>query len=437
MANSKGSKKNIQSKERNYRGKKKKEKSRKNKAVLFFFIVVLLICYSAYGYLSSFSKNALDINNTSNKDDLNSVNFLIMGLDRGSGDENNKDDPRRTDTIMIAHYDKTLGTCDVVSVPRDTEVFIDGTLQKINAANAIGGVQYLDNAIEELLGVKLDYYVKIDTIAFRKIIDAIGGVDIVIDRDMCYDDEAQNLHINFEKSDKPQHLDGQKAENFVRWRKNNDGTGLVDGDLGRIKQQQKFYDALIEKVQSPLMIARVPKLLKILSQYVETDLSPMQIVNYGASIASMKKDNIRFHTLQGEDQWIDGISYYKFREDMNEDVLNILKNSGETSYNNDESKNEKSIRKENIRINILNGTSKQGLASNFQKYISSKGYVKSDVGNAGESYEKSEIKVYGVPKHQVEEIKKEFGIKKVQYMEEINNSYELEVILGDEREFIQ
>ena len=155
---------------------------------------------------------------------------------------------RRTDTMMVLNYNPSTKKAQIVSIPRDTMIEVDGAIGengnsqkywKMNAAYAIGGDEEVTNQIEDILEIQINYLVKIDYNAFRNIIDAIGGVEMYIDQDMYYDDDGQNLHINF-KAGETVNLDGKKAEEFVRWRKNNDGTGFANGDLDRIENQQKF-----------------------------------------------------------------------------------------------------------------------------------------------------------------------------------------------------
>ena len=139
--------------------------------VLFILLLIgVLISGGLYAYLSSFNNNSVELekNNNVNKPSSSdgSVNFLVMGLDLGSGDENDNNDPKRTDTIMLVHYNGKEKRYDVISIPRDTKVTIDGEEQKINAAHAIGGVQYLVDSVEELLNINIDYYIKVNTIAF-------------------------------------------------------------------------------------------------------------------------------------------------------------------------------------------------------------------------------------------------------------------------------
>ncbi len=426
--------------------RKKKRKKKKSSILLRVLFTILLIGVllsgGVYAYLSSFDNNAIDLKksgaNKGNKNDAlssdGSVNFLVMGLDLGSGDENDKYDPKRTDTIMLVHYNGKEKKYDIISIPRDTKVTIDGQEQKINAAHAIGGVQYLVDSVEELFNTTIDYYVKVNTIGFRKFIDALGGVDVVIERNMYYDDPTQDLHIYFEASKEPQHLDGKEAEGFVRWRQNNDGTGLAEGDLGRIKEQQKFFKTLLAKIQSPSIIPKLPNVLSVFPEYIETNLSALNIMDYALSLASTSKEKINFHIISGEDAWIGGISYFIYTPESNSDILSILNNEKQIESNGE--KQVEGFKKNNIRINILNSTTKEGLAGNFGENMAKKGYSQYTTGNANENRQTSKIKIYGLKEDAVEVIKKDFNIDDVEYMSEYNEKFEVEVILGEDRDFV-
>lgn len=425
------------------KNKRKKKKSSILLRVLFTILLIgVLLSGGLYAYLSSFNNNAIDLKNSiANKGKKkgtlssdSSANFLVMGLDLGSGDENDRYDPKRTDTIMLVHYNGKEKKYDVISIPRDTKVTIDGQEQKINAAHAIGGVQYLVDSVEELLNINVDYYIKVDTIAFREFIDALGGIDVVIERNMYYDDPTQDLHIYFEASKEPQHLNGKEAEGFVRWRKNNDGSGLVEGDIGRIKEQQKFFKTLLAKIQSPSIIPKLPNVLSVFPKYIETNLSALNITDYGLSLANTSKEKINFHIIGGTDAWIDEISYFIYTPESNGDILSILNN--EKSIDTNEKSQVEGFKKNNIRINILNSTAKDGLAGNFGENIAKKGYSQYTTGNANENRQTSKIKIYGLKEDAVEIIKKDFNIDDVEYMSDYNESFEIEVILGEDRDFV-
>ena len=206
---------------------------------------------------------------------------------------------------------------------------------KMNAAYAIGGDEEVTNQIENILEIQINYIVKIDYNAFRKIIDAIGGVEMYIEQDMFYDDDGQNLHINF-KAGETVNLDGKKAEEFFRWRKNNDGTGFANGDLDRIENQQKFITKVIEKCFSPSVVVKIPKILNAVSDSLDTNLDANQMLKYAMQIVKLNKEDIAMTTLQGESKDIYDkveaidVSYFIYDREMNLELLKSL-HSGEVT----------------------------------------------------------------------------------------------------------
>jgi cell envelope-related function transcriptional attenuator common domain len=174
-----------------------------------------------------------------------------------------------------------------------------------------------------MFDLKINYYARIDYNGFRKLIDAIGGIDMQISDNMNYDDDLQNLHIHFKKGQSV-HLDGEKAEEYFRWRKNNDGSGLGTGDLGRIENQHVFIEKVIEKVDSVAVIPKIPKILGILPQYIDTNMSAKDLLKYGSAICTLKKDNITLSTVKGDLCDIEGISYVAYNDKLNQGIINSL-----------------------------------------------------------------------------------------------------------------
>ena len=128
-----------------------------------------------------------------------SVNILVLGMDIGDVNQEENKDIKRTDTMMMINYNKKNKSAQVISIPRDTLAKDSSGNYKINAAYQKGGDQKVKSLVENMLSVNINYIVKIDYAAFRGFIDAIGGIEMYIERDMIYDDDAQNLHINFKK----------------------------------------------------------------------------------------------------------------------------------------------------------------------------------------------------------------------------------------------
>lgn len=397
---------------------------KKNRVKISILVLCLaLLCATIgtgaffYDYIGRFSKNYNNINNQ--KELGNKVNVLMLGLDIGDVNQKENSSIKRTDTIMFFSYDIENGKASMLSIPRDTLIKINNNNQKINAAYAIGGDKAIRKAVEDILKIPVDYIVKVDYEGFREIIDAIGGVDMTIDRNMYYDDNEQDLHINFKKGENV-HLDGKKAEEFFRWRKNNDGTGLAGGDLDRIENQHKFINKIVDKCTSPAIIPRIGKVLEILPKHIETDMAPKTIVALGNKYLFGGNKNITMYTLKGTPKTIDSLSYLIYDEKSNKEVLAILDGKKEAS-------SVELFSKESLKIKILNGTRIEGLAAECEDYLEKKGYKNIKIGNAYETA-KSEIKLRD--KDMKSFIENDIKIQKVTSLDEKDDKFDIIIILG-------
>lgn len=299
------------------------------------------------------------------------VNILLLGMDIGDPNQVDNQSIKRTDTIMVVNYNPSTDQIKVVSVPRDTLITNNGKNLKINAAYAVGGYPKIKTEVENLLGININYMVKIDYNAFVELIDALGGVTMEIDQNMIYDDEGQNLHINF-KAGETVKMDGQKAQEFFRWRKNNDGSGLANGDLDRIKNQQKFISKVVDKCKNPFILFRIPKILSAIGDNVETNMPSFKVLKYGISFLTVSKDDVSMVTAAGTPKMINGQSYLVFDKNANRDLVSYgtVKNSSSSNAS-----------KANLKIKILNATKINGLAGKLKTEMIGYGYSKIDTGN--------------------------------------------------------
>ncbi|WP_097026096.1 LCP family protein [Clostridium peptidivorans] len=412
----------MEEKNKSKKNKKRgKKKSHRGSVLLIVFFLILATVGGFYLYLLNFSGNSskLPSPNISKQVEKNEpVNILVMGVDIGN--PKNAAEPKRTDTMILLHYNPVNQKADMISIPRDTLIQINGKNQKINAAHAFGGVNLLVEEVEELLDIDVNYYAKVDYNGFRNVIDSIGGVDVTIPNNMYYDDASQNLHINFKKGETV-HLDGKKAEEFFRWRQNNDGTGLANGDIGRIENQHMLMEKVIDKFKSPAILLRIPSLMSALPKYVETNMNPDEIIKYAYNFGyKVDKSNMKMTTLQGEGQYINGVSYYIFKKSLNKQILTVLH----------EGSNVKTFDKNSFKIDILNGTNRNGLAARVSSKLQQKGYVNIKTANGNKST-KSKLIVHGLSKEAEQTLKRDFNIENIEYNVDGENNY-IKVILGDD-----
>ena len=237
-------------------------------------------------------------------------NIVVMGCDI------RKDDVGRSDTLFVVMLDKSNKNAALLSVPRDTRVKVKGHgWDKINSAFAYGGHKLTQETVQEFLGIKLHNYVVVDFQGFKDLVDVIGGVDIDVEKRMYYYDPYANFEIDLRPG--KQHMDGKTAMQYVRYRDE-------EGDIGRIRRQQKFIMALYQQIASKNIIAKMPGVSKQIMSMVKTDLSLKEMVELGKVMRDMlEKDGLKMAMVPGDPKYIDGISYWipdipKMRQQMAE-----------------------------------------------------------------------------------------------------------------------
>ena len=188
--------------------------------------------------------------------------FLLVATDEGGGN---------TDTIMVAAYDTKNQTVGVVSIPRDT--LVDRSIPKINSIYAREGVDGLREAVSNLIGIPIDYYILVGLNGFQRLVNAVGGVDFYVPCDMDYDDPTADPPLHIHYTEGMTHLDGQEAMEVVRFRHNNDGSGYTD--VGRAQTQRDLLVAVAKKVLANP--GKIGTYVDIFSENVETDLSATDI----------------------------------------------------------------------------------------------------------------------------------------------------------------
>ncbi|MDD7794865.1 LCP family protein [Clostridium sp. 'White wine YQ'] len=405
----------------NNRKKRKRNKGKRTIVILSilsilitFIVIVAVYLFVTLGKFNSAGGVDVAAEDVGSKDP---VNILVLGLDIGDPSQPNNEAIKRTDTIMLLHYEPGKKQGTLVSVPRDMLIKVNNKNQKINAAYALGGDKLIKKEVENFLGINVNYIVKIDYAGFRAVIDAIGGIDMEIERNMNYDDPAQNLHIHFKKGETV-HLDGQKAEEFFRWRKNNDGTGFANGDLDRIESQHKFINKIVEKCTSPSIIMNFKPLLDTLPKYIKTNMSGSKMISYGLSLKGLDKSKLTMVTLNGTPKTINGQDYLVYNKNNNKDVISALSGS-QTAKD--------SVTKKDLKIKVLNGTRKTGLAGTLVTELESKGYTKIDKGNYTE-ISKSVIKTND--NNIGDLISQDTGIDNIKELTDDTQGYDAVIILG-------
>ena len=232
------------------------------------------------------------------------INVLVVGLEHV-----------RTDTIMVASYDRKNKVGDIISIPRDTlyerEGYTSGGL-KINAVYQSEDIDGLIDAVESLLNIPIHKYVTVDYEAVVAGVDALGGVEIDIPFPMKYSDPYDDppLYINIPEG--RQLLDGENALKFLRYRK-----GYSEGDIGRIKAQQEFVKETVKK----LLSFKLPTFIKEVYPYVDTNFSITELIALASDSVGFSMDNLNTHILPGVGKYIGDLS---FVIPNHEEILNLV-----------------------------------------------------------------------------------------------------------------
>lgn len=276
--------------------RKKPNKFRAFWGAVFLAVLLVAVAGASYIYFTGTLGVGKPVRQADFATDPQKLNILVLGVDERSYDKG------RSDTMFVVTVDQKAREISLLSVPRDTRVKIPGYgWDKINHAYADGGPERSRKAVEALLGIPVDYYVTVNFQAFYRIVDAVGGVDIDVEKRMYYEDPYDNLVINL----KPglQHMDGQTAIKYVRYR---DG----DGDLGRVERQQNFLKAMLKQVAGPAVIPKIPAIIREVGNTVKTDLTVTDMLNLARLLSDAQAKGLKTDMIPGRPAYIADISYW-------------------------------------------------------------------------------------------------------------------------------
>lgn len=303
------------------------------------------------------------------------TNILILGTDveythRG------RLLPSRSDTMLVASLDPEENRINVVTVPRDTRVQIPGRHghDKINAALAYGGPMLAAQAVSDLLQVPIHHWVVVKLDGVEALVNALGGIEIDVERNMYYVDRAAGLRISLKKG--RQVLDGEKALQYLRFRHD------AYGDIGRVQRQQRFLQAVVKKLLEPMTITRLPQLLDVFRSNVETTMSPgqmLRLANWGKGLAM---DEVRMAMVPGEFSGEEYVISYWLPDVAEARRIARSMLGGEAEANRPAIPAE--VKRE-TRISVLNGTGRTGIANEAAQLLRTDGWTVWTVSNYAQS----------------------------------------------------
>ena len=315
--------------EKGKRCNKKKKKSGKKIFLKIFIILCFIISITAgilFGvcqakYNGDARAMILDISLLF-IDEANPIYVLVIGVSEDI-------DTQLADTIMLCGYNPQEQDAFMVSIPRDT--FVGQNPNKAKGSDKINsfyrkGIENITQKVEEISNLEINNYVVVKTSMLVKIVDIIGGVDFEVPIDMNYDDPTQNLYIHLEKG--YQKIDGEKAEQLLRFRHNNDGSTYSseygNNDFGRMKTQREFIKAVATQTIETKNIFKLKGVAESVFNNLETNIEKNKIFSYIPYMLNINMDNIKMEQLPGEAKRVNGVWVYLHDEEKTEELISEL-----------------------------------------------------------------------------------------------------------------
>lgn len=293
--------------------------------LLLGIIILALACW--VGYL--FFVGDKNLNKISKQDDgkdgititkeqraqVKPIALTLLGLDTRS-----ETGSMNTDVMMVAAFNPKSKTATVVSIPRDSDLNLEG--YKKHKANGYYAAFFMNGRNKENLdgdqipayardetremlsrffGIPIDYTAVIDFQGFVDVVDALGGVNVTVDKDMRYVDTVDDTNIDLKKGE--QKLNGEQALGFVRYRKSNPGRGYTQtaasSDFERNERQSQVLGAITDRLKSFSSVTKVDNILNAVGDNMRTDIPKAQIENMIKTYFGINRSDIRFIPLTG------------------------------------------------------------------------------------------------------------------------------------------
>lgn len=285
------------------------------------------------------------------------MNILCLGIDY------NRDSKgmaytkgARSDTMFVISIDPNGKTLNVVSIPRDCYVYLGDEYgyDKINAAYMIGGVELSRKVVSDFLGIPIHHYMIIKVSGAAQLVDALGGLVLDVEKNMDYDDNWGNLHIHLRAGE--QLLRGEDAVGYARFRMD------AESDRGRIRRQQQIMSALIKRLKDPMVAMRLKGIVRVIKQNVDTDLGLLDMIDLAYLYKDFDRKNMKTGVIVGDDSDINGASCIIPYAPANERIVReLLKDPTHFSRG-------------DVSIEVLNGSSEEGLEGRIAEFLTQEGF---------------------------------------------------------------
>ena len=442
---------------------KQKKKMSVGKKILLILLLVILVAGGVFAYktykngggLSGMLATAVGHNEYTKKN-LGEFRCLVLGI---STDE---EGALLTDTIMVASYNPNTQKATLLSIPRDT--YTGNTPSRATAYEKINSVysrhedpQDVLDEVNEITGLNLEYYVIVKTEGFIKLVDAIGGVTFNVPIDMDYDDTSQDLHIHLKAGE--QLLDGDKAEQLVRFRHNNDGTSYPeeygDNDTGRMRTQREFIMAVIQQTAKVENIFKLGQILEVAQENVITNIDFNVAKDYIPYAVEFSTENLLTATLPGENTNKNAAGTWIFVHDEDETAALIQElfydrdleqpteegtentTGNETNSTSNATGNQTSssrVSKADIKLEVINGSGNSNKLQEVVNELEGAGYEVYRTGTTNSTSKTTIINKKDAADTILENIKTILGVGTISNSQSSSSKADVTIVIGRDYE---
>ena len=255
------------------------------------------------------------------------LDVLVLGVDRRPSAA--KGSTSHSDTMMLVRVSPQTGQIRLLSVPRDLLVEVEpGVEDRINTAYLYGGTQRATAVMEDLTGITVDRYAVVDFGGFEDAIDALGGVTLKVEQPIRIGLDGRRVYVAPGK----QELNGLEALAYARYR------GTACGDLDRIRRQQRLIAALREQALGWNTITKLPGVVRVVHDNVDTNLGIVQAVSLGRTLVGHGEDGgMKAYQLKGKPKVLpNGDAVLVPDERANQRILKNFRDDGSAKNSRDE-----------------------------------------------------------------------------------------------------
>ena len=424
---------------------RKKKKTWKKILLAILLILIILIGWFAYrtykngGGLGGMLATVVG-HDENTKKDLKEIKVLILGVSTDL-------DSELTDTIMVASYNPNTQTANLLSIPRDTFTGKNKSKatssQKINCLyNITRTPQKTLDAVNEITGLDIKYYMVIKTEALVKLVDAIGGVEFNVPINMYYTDKTQNLVIDLKAG--TQTIDGNKAEQLLRFRHNNNGTSYPveygDNDFGRMRTQRDFIMATLKQTLKPSNIFKLGQILEIANENVETNLEISYVKDYIPYAVEFNTDNLKTAALPGTTPNLsetNNVSIFVVNQTAAKELIQSMFYSDETE-NEDENTNTISnntigsgtTTTSKVTIELLNGSGDKTKLEKAKTVLEEAGYEVKKTGNTTAISKTIITNKKDIKNEKLKNIKETLGVGNISTNKSSSSLVDVTIVIG-------